>query len=844
MAPKNEITNQLSHEPARKLAQQYNAITLGGAFALLTLVTVLFSLQFRDLKQSQLARMSEKLNDRGASLDALLGTTSFYVRQLRYAVAYQLRQDITGPDTPLEQLPQEYENQRYFSIDKVPDTYSSEDIGNLFGLGPYRLDLKRGRRAEIRAALSLFTIFKATHQSLPNIAQSYYQSINGFTSMFPWTDTHELTTEADLTIEKLINGVLEMDLVKAARPENNPERRLYWTEAYQDPAGRGLMVTHGAPIYRCDTFLGVVGTDITLGAIDHYVDDMGYPEGLMLVVNEYNQVLAKSGGSELSIDILKPLKEVVPSDLLRHIRSELKGADTQELGDYLVKRQQVGAASWSLVFILPRAELRRLSFYGIWGYVAIVLGLCLFLIVVYVLLRRRFVGPALALIDHIRAEAAEGKSHVKNIPEIWQPWFQTVSDTFALKHVTSNLPGAIYQLKQKADGQLQVIFISNAIRELVGLQPDFLMGGRNHWHDMFLLEDLPELVRAQTESAQQQNQFHFQCKVNPRGGLSKWVRFSSNPRKEPDGSVIWEGLILDITKRKLAEEALLASEQRLRSIMDASLFPLVVSRLENSRVVFINDRAMTLFNIDTRKETKPSTDNYWIQQGQQAQILVQLEEQGMVDNLEVTLLKEGGTKFCALMSAIVMTYEGQPCILSTYTDITRRKELENELKRLATTDPLTGANNRRHYMKLGEREWFRAQRGVNDLTVLMMDIDHFKAINDTYGHQGGDAALIQVVKLVMQKIRNIDILGRLGGEEFAVILPNVDRETAINIANRLRIAISRMVIQHEGNTITFTMSIGASQYLEGDASLDVMMLRADQALYEAKANGRNRVVIK
>lgn len=835
-------SSKITKEPARQLAQHYNAITLGGAVALLGMVTVLFFLQFNDLQENQITRIEGQLNDRAESLDSFLRNITFYVSQLRHKAQYHLRQgEREEGHVPFMDLPKDEVGGRFFALDVLPPDVEQEDVGNLFGLGSYKERLNdKAKALEVRTALSLFPLFRATHQALPNIEQSYFQSIDQITAIYPWTTTREiLERDPGLTMEQLLTGIVEMEFVQSGRPENNTSREAYWTSVYQDPAGRGLMVTHGAPVYKDNTFLGVVATDVTLNAIDQFVDEMGYAGGYMIVINEMGQVLATSSRQSR---LIKAVEEVLPSSLITHKEQIVNTTETLELGNYVLARQEIGAANWSILFYMPRSEFNKLSFYGILGYVVIVLGLCLFLLMVYFVLQRRFVRPALALTDHIRAEAADGQSHVKDVPKIWRPWFQTVSDTFALKHVTSNLPGAVFQLSHDLAGTRKLVFVSHAIQDLAGVTPQALMSGEVRWRDLFKAEDMEEMQEALRKSASDLSHFHFVCQIRTNDGQRRWVRYSSNPRRDERGSIIWEGLILDITKRKLAEEALIASEQRLRSIMDASLFPLVVSRTSDHSVVFINDRALDLFGLQENDIRGISAPNHWASQSQRAEILTRIQDQGVVENQEVELRKKDGTVFWVLMSAIRMTYESIECLLFTYTDITRRKELEDELKRLATTDPLTGANNRRYFLQLGDREWHRAQRGVNNLAVLMMDIDHFKSINDTYGHPGGDEVLRKVVECMTQKIRNIDILGRLGGEEFAIILPNVDLPTAVIIANRLREAIAEMAVKFEEHEISFTMSIGATLYRDGDPSLESLLGRADQALYKAKTTGRNRVV--
>jgi diguanylate cyclase (GGDEF)-like protein len=162
-----------------------------------------------------------------------------------------------------------------------------------------------------------------------------------------------------------------------------------------------------------------------------------------------------------------------------------------------------------------------------------------------------------------------------------------------------------------------------------------------------------------------------------------------------------------------------------------------------------------------------------------------------------------------------------------------------ELKRLATVDALTGTFNRHHFVERGEVEISRAQRTGNPPAVLMIDADHFKQINDRFGHAGGDAALRALGQALRDSLRPTDVLGRIGGEEFAIVLPQTSREGAIRLAERLRGAIAGLTIEFAGHTIPLTVSIGVATGKQSD--LTALLRDADAALYQAKAAGRNRV---
>lgn len=169
--------------------------------------------------------------------------------------------------------------------------------------------------------------------------------------------------------------------------------------------------------------------------------------------------------------------------------------------------------------------------------------------------------------------------------------------------------------------------------------------------------------------------------------------------------------------------------------------------------------------------------------------------------------------------------------------------LFREVQRLAITDPLTGPYNRRGLFEMGQREIERYRRFGRPLSIIILDIDHFKEINDSFGHAIGDQVLRGLAYCIRQHIREVDSLGRYGGEEFVILLPETPREAAAQAAERLRLQIASSPIQTTNGVLTITVSLGVAQFNEKTADLDALIDRADAAMYAAKQSGRNRVVV-
>ncbi len=174
-------------------------------------------------------------------------------------------------------------------------------------------------------------------------------------------------------------------------------------------------------------------------------------------------------------------------------------------------------------------------------------------------------------------------------------------------------------------------------------------------------------------------------------------------------------------------------------------------------------------------------------------------------------------------------------------DITDKREASERRRRETFGDYLTGLANRRAFFEAAEQELTRSLTVPRPTAVIAIDADHFKAINDRYGHPGGDAVLQHLAAILGETFREVDVVARIGGEEFAVLLPSTDLPRAAVVAERLRSAVASQVVHFDGHRIQYTVSAGVASLADGEGGIDLLLKRADQALYAAKRLGRNRV---
>lgn len=210
--------------------------------------------------------------------------------------------------------------------------------------------------------------------------------------------------------------------------------------------------------------------------------------------------------------------------------------------------------------------------------------------------------------------------------------------------------------------------------------------------------------------------------------------------------------------------------------------------------------------------------------------------------LEVELYrKDGTTVWCESRFHLVWDDTRVIKIFGSTNDITHRKQAEMELVKLAVTDHMTGSYNKQYFQDMATYEIARSKRYKRDLSIIVFDIDHFKSINDTYGHLIGDEAIRSIGKIISPFLRKTDLFGRLGGEEFGLLLPETPLEGSILFANRIRMSIEQNRIPTLNSELGFTISAGCASLHPGDSSVEALLSRADCALYKAKRAGRNRV---
>lgn len=306
---------------------------------------------------------------------------------------------------------------------------------------------------------------------------------------------------------------------------------------------------------------------------------------------------------------------------------------------------------------------------------------------------------------------------------------------------------------------------------------------------------------------------------------------------QPQGGSIW--IYNDISERKRAEEELRVAATALESQEG-----LVISDADG--VILRVNRAFSEITGYSSEEAVGQKTNLLRSGRHDAAFYV-----AMWDNIsrhgfwkgEIWNRRKDGQEFPEWLSiTAVKGNAGETThYVGTFADITQRKRLEERLQELARTDPLTGLANRRTFVETIEAEHLRSRRFGSVTAILMIDIDHFKQVNDTYGHDAGDRALVALATTLKAQVRVTDLPARFGGEEFVILLVGTELSGAEEMAERIRTAVAEIAVALPPRNFGFTVSIGVSTFGD-EENWSEAVRRADQAMYQAKASGRNRVV--
>ena len=391
------------------------------------------------------------------------------------------------------------------------------------------------------------------------------------------------------------------------------------------------------------------------------------------------------------------------------------------------------------------------------------------------------------------------------------------------------------------DCEGKYLYANKKVQSLFGCSLNDIIGkDDSHFFDLALSKQILENDKKVFASKQQvvSEEHNF-----VRGEAAERVyRIIKSPLFDDKNEVIGlSGFAHDITDEKRQSIKKEADNLLLKTILD-NLEAFVYMKDESRRFLYVNDKVANLFGLPPEqiigqkeqdilpKETAEhfhKTDNLVIKQ----QRVLRTEE----------TLSSNGQTYHYLSVKTPVTLSDKRSIIGFSTDVSEIYKLKEEFKHLANTDELTGIYNRRYFIVQSENAFCAFKRQHSDFSLVTFDIDYFKQVNDEFGHPVGDAVLKNLSNIVKALLRQEDTFSRIGGEEFAILLPYTNLQSAMVVAERLQAQLASEYVYTE-TLLKVTLSIGVTAFNESDDSFDAIFSRVDKALYLAKEQGRNRIV--
>lgn len=293
-----------------------------------------------------------------------------------------------------------------------------------------------------------------------------------------------------------------------------------------------------------------------------------------------------------------------------------------------------------------------------------------------------------------------------------------------------------------------------------------------------------------------------------------------------------------VLQNEVIQQALHQGERQLRRILKFAPLPILIVRSADERIVYANAHARAQFRMGDAELSNLRTRDFYVNAADRDSLIAALQSTGSVRDLELQLKDAQGTPFWALYSSQRIRYEGHECVMTALLNVDERKRAHDDMRYRAYHDTLTGLPNRAMFMDALKRSLHRSERSQGVVSLLFIDLDHFKAINDELGHESGDLLLQQVARRLESCVREGDLLARLGGDEFVVLVEGQDDPHSV--AQKI-LQVLRPDYELRGHISKVTASIGISRFPQDGVELDGLLSAADFAMYQAKSTGRDSV---
>ncbi len=415
-----------------------------------------------------------------------------------------------------------------------------------------------------------------------------------------------------------------------------------------------------------------------------------------------------------------------------------------------------------------------------------------------------------------------------------------------LRGIVDNIPIVIYRRVRHPDGRISYPYHSPQLELRHGFDPAEVARDASLLLDAVHPEDRAAWLAAIEDSAERLTPFGGDYRILMRGGGFHWFRTIATPTRQDDGTVVWDGVSIDITGLKATEQALRASETRYRHLIEAGPVAFLTQRA--GRVTFANARALELFGTRTPADLIGRPFAFLIHPDDRRTVHAGPGHEGDSEEppepCEIRILRlDGGTTDVEAMFVPIIDADGEPSMQVVLLDITERKRADQRVRHLAHHDPLTGLPNRALLLDRLHQALVQARRERSRIAVLMLDLDHFKTVNDTFGHTVGDRLLCAVADRLRTTVRESDTLARFGGDEFTLVQTGLGEPNGASVLAQKVVDALADPFPIGDQEMRTTTSAGVAIYPEHGAEFESLLEHADIALYRAKADGRNRAVV-
>jgi diguanylate cyclase (GGDEF)-like protein/PAS domain S-box-containing protein len=421
------------------------------------------------------------------------------------------------------------------------------------------------------------------------------------------------------------------------------------------------------------------------------------------------------------------------------------------------------------------------------------------------------------------------------------------------RQVTAKLPGMVFRLHLSHDGVLSYKFVSEGVRELYGVTPEEVLADASVLSALRHPDDYASIDAELKEAAGSTQPMLMHFRIRHKDGTVKWVQVSSTRIEQDATGSMRSGIMLDVTAAKRTENELREAEERWKLALESTGDGVWDWHIQEGKE-FYSDRYKEMYGYPPDKVWRLSDDYAdLVHPDDKAQLLKDQQahfngETPTYSNEHRVRCSDGSWKWILTRGMLISRdAQGRPLrMIGTHTDISQRKAAEAQIWRQANFDPLTGLPNRRMLRQRLESDIAQAERSHQSLAILFIDLDHFKEVNDTLGHDSGDLLLVKAAGRIQHCLGPNDTLARMGGDEFTVILADVTVDGAARLSSPLEQKLQAIldslanVFDLGEEHVFVSASMGVTLYPSDAVKVEDLFKHADQALYVAKGAGRNR----